>query len=351
MFIVPYPLKRAPSQRFRVELYEPYLQEAGICYDIFPFMDEATWQVLYKHGSFSQKVKGILSSYFKRFKIIFKSRYYDYVFIHREAAPLGPPVIEWMIAKLFGRKIIYDYDDAIWIPNTSEVNRVAASLKCFWKVKYICRWSYKITPGNAFLERYAQQYNPSTVMLPTCVDVERKHNKVKVHENLKPVLGWTGSHSTLFYLDDIIPLIRTLQETLDFTFLVIADKKPQIELKDWMFVPWNEATEQDDLLKMDVGIMPLKPDAWSEGKCGFKLIQYLSSGIPAIADPIGVNARIIENGVNGYLCSSKEEWAERIQQLMTHADLRRQMGARGRAKIVQEYSIQSQREKFLSLFR
>ena len=108
------------------------------------------------------------------------------------------------------------------------------------------------------------------------------------------------SHSTLQYLDNIVSIIKELQEEIDFTFLVIADKNPELPLKDFQFVPWAAATEIQDLLRMDIGSMPLQADTWSEGKCGFKLIQYLSLAIPALASPVGVNKVIIQEGINGY---------------------------------------------------
>ena len=120
LFLVPYPLGKAPSQRFRVELFEPYLKEAGIHYCIAPFMDAATWQHLYKQGSVFQKAWGIVKGYLKRLKtVLIDVHGYDYVFVHREAAPLGPPIFEWIVAKLWRKKMIFDYDDAIWIANTS----------------------------------------------------------------------------------------------------------------------------------------------------------------------------------------------------------------------------------------
>jgi glycosyltransferase involved in cell wall biosynthesis len=349
-FLVPYPPKVAPSQRFRVELYEPLLKENNVRYEVAGFLDEAIWKIIFKKGHHFKKAIGIIKGYLRRIKHVFKALNYDYVFIHREASPLGPPVFEWLLAKVFRKKIIYDFDDAIWIPNITAGNELALWLKAYWKVKYICRWSYVVTGGNQFLNDYARQSGArQTVFLPTCVDVISKHNVVKTHSDHKPVVGWTGSHSTLFYLDEIIPVIKALQDELDFSFLVIADKKPDLDLKDWHFMSWNETTEAPDLLNMDIGIMPLKRDAWSEGKCGFKLIQYLSCGIPAIADPVGVNQQIIENGKNGFVCADKKEWKERLSLLIRDASLREQLGANGRKKIVEEYSIQSQAEKFLSL--
>ena len=349
---MPYPVKHAPSQRFRVELYEPYLQEAGIPYKIAPFMDESTWKVLYQKGSVLQKAWGIIKGYLRRLKtVLFDVHGYSHVFVHREAAPLGPPIFEWMAAKLWGKKLIYDFDDAIWIPNTSSENKLAAWLKAFGKVKRICRWAYKITPGNEYLCNYAAQYNKNIICLPTCVDMERGHNKVKEHKEHITVIGWTGSHSTLPYLDPIIPIMQELEQELNIFFAVIANKKPDLPLKNWEFINWNEKSEIDDLLRIDIGIMPLQPDEWSEGKCGFKLIQYLSAGIPAIASPVGVNKTIIEEGINGYLCSDNETWKNRIKKLVTNVQLRKDFGKAGHDKMLKEYSIQSQKDKFLSLFK
>jgi glycosyltransferase involved in cell wall biosynthesis len=182
------------------------------------------------------------------------------------------------------------------------------------------------------------------------VDIENVHNKQKQHHGGKPVVGWTGSHSTLFYLTGIIPVIKELQQKHDFTFLVIADKKPNLKLSDWTYVKWNESNETDDLLKMDIGIMPLRRDAWSEGKCGFKLIQYLSCGIPALADPVGVNNEIIQDGTNGFLCHDNEAWQENLTLLLRDSQLRAKLGTNGRQFIVNSYSIQAQKATFLSLF-
>lgn len=351
LFLCPYPVRHAPSQRFRVELYERYLQAAGIDYKIASFIDEATWDILYKGGSMPQKALGIVKGYLRRIKnVLIDVHSYDYVFVHREAAPLGPPVFEWIVAKLWGKKMIFDFDDAIWIPNTSAENKIASMLKAFWKTKYNCKWSYKVAGGNKYLCAYAAQYNKNVVLVPTCVDTELIHNQLKQHHNGKVTIGWTGSHSTLFYLDELIPILQELQQEMDFNFVLIANRDPQLPLKNYSFIPWNEQTEVTDLLHMDIGVMPLTPDKWSEGKCGFKLIQYLSLGIPAIASPVGVNSEIIDEGVNGYQAITATQWKTGLKRLIEDAQLRKDMGIAGRKKIVEHYSIQSQKDKFISLF-
>lgn len=352
LFLLPYPLHKAPSQRFRVENLLFLLDEKGFEYKLVPFMSSDTWQILYKKGSLPSKVFGIVKSFLNRWSTVLFSAYrFDYIFIHREAAPIGPPFVEWFLTKIIRKKIIYDFDDAIWIPNTSAENKLAGLVKAFWKVPYICRWSYKVSAGNDYLCSFASQSGAKNVVrIPTVVNTQSRYNVCKQHEAKTPVVGWTGSHSTLKFLDLIVPIIVRLQNELDFDFLVIADKKPDLPIQNWQFCPWNEETEIPDLLKIDVGIMPLKDDAWSEGKCGFKLIQYLSLGIPAVAHSVGVNKQIIKHGKNGFLADTEQDWEQSLRRLITDPVLRNTFGAAGRQKMIQEYSIESQGKPFLNLF-
>lgn len=352
LFLVPYPVKRAPSQRFRVELFEPALKEANIKYSISPFIDEQTWNILYSPGSSLKKALGIIRGYLRRTKnVLWDVRKYTHVFIHREAAPLGPPIFEWLLTTLWRKKVIYDFDDAIWIPNTSSENKIAAFLKANWKVKYICKWADTVVAGNKFLCAFASKYNKNVVCVPTVVDTDNGHNKIKEHRTDSILVGWTGSHSTLPFLEQMLPTLQDLHNEHPFTLLVIANKKPDYDFPSLMFIPWKEESEIDDLLNADIGLMPLTTDAWSEGKCGFKLIQYLSLGIPAVASPIGVNSTIIEHGRNGYIAQTQDEWKQHLLTLMKDMDSRKEMGKAGREKIVKEYSVQSQKNTFLSLFR
>lgn len=351
LFLLPYPLHQAPSQRFRVEAYFELLQKHNISFDTHCFLNEDGWKILYRSNSSLQKIKAVVNGFVKRtWKILFGVKKYDYIFIHREAAPLGPPVFEWLLAKIHRKKIIYDFDDAIWIPNVSETNQLARFAKSFWKVACICGWAHTVSAGNRFLAAWAQQHTDSVILNPTCVDTENKYNQSKTCQQAKPVIGWTGSHSTLKYLDRIYPVLQRLEKEFDFDFLVICDQAPPFSLKSLKFIQWQEPTEIEDLLKIDIGLMPLEADAWSEGKCGFKLIQYLSLGIPAVASPVGVNKAIIERGENGYLCADDEEWYQAIKSLLNNRDLRGRLGRKGREKMEREYSIQANATRFLSLF-
>jgi glycosyltransferase involved in cell wall biosynthesis len=351
LFILPYPLGHAPSQRFRVEEYFSLLKEQNIQFDTNEFFDEKAWQVLYQRGWVGLKLWSLAKGFFRRLQfVLLKCKKYDYIVIHREAAPLGPPIFEWWLTKVLSKKVIYDFDDAIWIPNSSQENRWAGALKCFWKIKWICKWSHKVSVGNEFLAKYAKQYNANVIVNPTCVDTVDKYNFTAAVNESPPVIGWTGSHSTIQFLAEGIPAIKRLEQEMQFRFVVICDKVPKFDLRSMEFKKWNKKTEIEDLSKIDIGIMPMKNDEWNEGKCGFKLIQYMALGIPAVASPVGVNKKIIDDGINGFLCTSEEEWIDRLKQLLNDPEKRMLFGRKGRQKIVDRYSITSNTSNFLSLF-
>jgi glycosyltransferase involved in cell wall biosynthesis len=354
LFLTPYPPGKAPSQRFRFEQYLDILTAHGHQYRLAPFLSEATWRILYQPGLALQKGMGILAGFARRIGHVLSASAYDYVFVHREAAPLGPPIFEWLLTKVLRKQVIYDFDDAIWLSNTSEANRVAAGLKFHQKVASICRWAYKNSCGNSYLATYAQQFNMQTVVNPTTIDTVNLHNQVR--DQLEPgplVIGWTGTHSTLKYLLPLVPVIAQLEaEGFAFEFKVISNQPPEFEqhLDSLQFVHWQKSTEIADLLTFHVGLMPLEDDLWAKGKCAFKALQYMALGIPALVSPVGMNTEVVQDDYNGYICQTPADWHQRLRQLLLDATHRHTLGVAARATIEQHYSVKANTPNFLALF-
>ncbi|MEO1653170.1 MAG: glycosyltransferase family 4 protein, partial [Bacteroidota bacterium] len=320
LFLFPYPSGTAASQRFRFEQYLDDLQAQGIRVDRQAFLDEKTWKILYQPGHYFQKLAGIVSGFLRRYLLLFRVSKYHYIFIHREGTPLGPPLLEWMLARVLRKKIIFDFDDAIWLPNTTASNALAARLKFHQKTTQIIKWSYRVSAGNTYLANYARKSNPAVVINPTTIDTEHWHNRVKIHrEEAKLVIGWTGTHSTLPYLDMLVPVLARLEKEYAFDLLVIANQPPHFSLDSLVFQAWRKQEEIDDLLRMHIGLMPLQDDPWAQGKCGFKALQYMALGIPALASPVGVNTEIINSGEDGYLCLREEDWERSLRQLLSRS--------------------------------
>ncbi len=344
LFIVPYPEKKAPGQRFRFELFLNSLNKAGISYQVKPFLRDRAYEVIFRKGHLLHKLSAVISGFIRRLVQLASSMSYDFIYIYREATPVGPPWWEWTM-HVFGKKVIYDFDDAIWLKDDNE-KRFPGSLKWKQKVPRICKWSYKISVGNAYLHSYAEKFNPRAEIIPTVVDTAHHTPGLNNHSIL--TIGWTGSHSTLPYLDSVMPVLRKLHEQADFRFIIIADQDPGFSDEFVEFRKWNIETEIKDLKEIDIGIMPLPDSPWAKGKCGFKLIQYLALEIPAVASDVGVNRKIL--GDAGYICSSNEEWENALYQLLNNKKLRNEMGISGRKFIEENYSLMAVEEKFIGLF-
>lgn len=349
LFITPYPFGAAPSQRFRFEQYFGALQEAGYSIRQEPFWSERAWKILYRKGNFFRKFLSLGKAILKRYLLLFSAGRYDFIFIHREFSPVGLPLAVWIMARLMGKKIIFDFDDAIWIPNVSESNRLFRFLKVYSNTRRIIRLSYNVSCGNEYLRNFALQYNPRAFYNPTTIDTEHHHNRIRQLPEVFTI-GWTGSHSTIQYLEEVIPVIARLEQQYPIRFHVISDRVPPWKLNCLQFIPWQKDTEVDELLKFSAGLMPLRHDPWSEGKCGFKALQYMALGIPALVSPVGVNTTIVDHGINGYYCRSEEEWEQMLRQLIENRHLLETLSAATRDKIVSAYSVHSNRANFINLF-
>jgi len=351
LLLVPAPRNISPSQRFRFEHYIDLKDHSIVKFNYSSFYSESAWRVLHQNGHLFNKITGIAAGFIKRFFQLFTLFQYDFVYIHREAAPIGPPVFEWLIAKAFRKKIIYDFDDAIWVKLASVANPWVAGLKCSWKVARICKMSYKISVGNNYLAEYASQYCDKVMVIPTVVNTESYHNRLRNQHEGKLTIGWTGTYTNFYNLTLICGAIARLQKRYDFNFLIISNRDPQLENVKYEYLKWRLETEVEDLLKMHIGIMPLVDSEVENGKCAFKAIQYMSLGIPPVLSPVGANKKLVNDGLEGFWAETEEDWYEKIEKLITDSSLRTDMGERARKRIVEEYSVGSNEVKFFDLFQ
>lgn len=351
-FLIPYPLGIAPGQRFRFEQYIPLLNKNGYKTDFFPFINYRLNSLLYSKDFFLKKTFYILFSFVKRFIDIYKIKNYDAVYLYRESCFLGPPIFEYIILKIYKIKIIFDFDDAIWLPNISQQNRMWMWLKFPKKTNFILRNSFVVTAGNNYLAAYAKHFNPNVYVIPTTIDTSYHTNNKIHHKKDKIIIGWTGSETTIKYFEQkkemIFGLINKYPNSIEFR--VIANKPSELKHEQITFVEWKKETEVDDVAEFDIGIMPLPNDEWAKGKCGFKGLQYMSLGIPAVVSPVGVNSEIVSDGVNGFLANSEEEWVEKLSLLIDNPELRKKIGIQARKTVEEKYSFESNKNKYLEIF-
>ncbi|MDB4534417.1 glycosyltransferase family 4 protein, partial [Vicingaceae bacterium] len=339
---------RSPSQRFRFEQYLSFLKQNGWDYDFSNLISEKDDQFFYQKGYVLQKAFIFFKSIFIRISDVIKASKYDVVFIQREAFFTGSTFFE----KAFSRskaKVVFDFDDSIWLPNVSEANKKLEWLKNGHKTKEIIALSDLIIVGNQYLAAYAQEFNNNVVVIPTTIDLNY-HKKMEVEVSDKITIGWTGTSTTLGYLEEKLSVLGRLKsqfkERIAFKIIVEVDKT--YDAIKTTTTQWNKEDEIKDLNGIDIGIMPLPDNQWTKGKCGFKGLQYMALGIPTIMSPVGVNSEIIIHGENGFLADTDQEWFDLLSQLIESVQLRKELGVKGKKTIENRYSVESQKGIYLS---
>lgn len=340
---------RSPSQRFRFEQYLDYLQQQGFDCELSSIIRAEDDKVFYGAGNYWGKLKILIRSLFKRWKETRKAKKYDLVFVQRESFMLGTTYFEKRFAQK--TKLIFDFDDSIWLNVISEGNKKFKFLKDAGKTKNLIELSHMVFAGNAYLADYAKQFNPNVKIVPTTVDTDH-HKRIDRAANKRVCIGWSGSFSTIEHLETALPALYQIKEKYgdQVYFKVIGDPNYKNEKLDIIGVPWTAEDEVEQMNELDIGLMPLPNDEWTKGKCGLKGLTYMSMEIPAIMSPVGVNTEIIEDGVNGFLAASMEDWVAKISLLVDNPDLRKKIGKKGREIVLKKYAVQAQRDNYIKYF-
>jgi glycosyltransferase involved in cell wall biosynthesis len=334
--------RTSPSARYRVLQFVQPLRDLGHDITVRAIRPERYWQsplrrrtprLLHHRAATLVRLGCALT-------ILRDVERFDVVFLNRDLIP--EMRVRWLEPWMTRRNpsIIFDFDDAIFLGSRDA--KLRQILPCFAAV----------TAGNETLAGYARQSNGRVMVLPTVVDTD--YYRPTKHRRPGPLrIGWTGSAAPLRdYLPLVEPAIHSLSAHHDFEFVVICDRPPAFFRRGdrLRFIPWNPATEAEDLQQIDIGLMPLRDGPFEAAKCGAKAILYLAAGVPAVVSPVGVNKDIVVHGETGFHCRTGAEWYNTLETLLHDAALRTRMGEAGRDRAVRLYSQRRALPQLLALF-
>lgn len=259
----------------------------------------------------------------------------------------------WRLFKFAGKKIIYDFDDPIFIPDATGQQSFFSFLGLIQPrsdlpllIKML-KISDCVIVANKYLEKFASQHSKKTMIIPMTLNTEDYPLKEK-KEEYPVIIGWIGSPHTSPYLS----LIREALEKLQLNY------GPQVKIKiisnglvdlpnvDFEQVPWLPEEEIKNILSFDIGLAPLPDNKWTRGKSSYKLLQYMASGLPTVCSAVGFNQEIVVDGENGMLASHTDEWTEKLSKLVSDATLRSTLGFSARKTIESQFSLRSNSELF-----
>lgn len=336
------------SSRLRMLQYIPALSSAGFDVDVAPFFDDGYLERLYAAEPMGMVTIGYFIARIRKL-VALKSP--DLIWVEKEAFPWLPWPIERAV--LPGNvPLISDYDDAVF-HRYDRHNSAAIKLVLGRKIDGVMSGSKLVLAGNQYLADRAKSAGARRVEItPTVVDTENYSTNRLPSDDGCSRIGWIGSPSTWAeYCVPILPLLTSVATEQGAMMRVIGGNQTARSFPNLEFLPWSEETEVEMIQGMDIGIMPMDDSPWARGKCGYKLIQYMACGLPVIASPVGMNSEIVEHGVNGFLADSEAEWRNALETLLSNAELRKRMGAAGRAKVEREFSLQVYGPKVAGLFR
>lgn len=258
---------------------------------------------------------------------------YDAVLIDRELFDDETVSMEARLRRL-GAAMLLEVDDGVFLRFPNKFAKLAGMAD-------------HIIAGNRFLAEYTGQYNDGITIIPTCIELDDYPMVQKDAASDRPiVVGWIGTTSNIPYLAVVADALRRLAQGHEFELHVVA---PSSEPLDALalegvpvrFIPWQARREVSQIQAFDIGLMPLPDDEeWTKYKCGLKLLQYMAVGLPAVASPVGVNADIVQHGVNGYLAADASQWEEALGTLISDDALRADMGCQARRTVEQRYSVE-----------
>ncbi len=350
LFLTQTPIQGGAS-RYRVHQYLSYLESKGVGCTVLPAITEPYFLKWFTSPRTVDKICYFSMMLARRLAHARFARKFDVVFLQRDIVPHIYPVAE-KIFRTLNPKIVFDFDDAIFAsPKTA--NPLFRIINDENRIPRIIRMSRHVVVGNSFLKEYALKYADNVTVIPTPIDTVKY--RVRSEASAKTVvLGWSGSSSTNFYLNKLNGVLSRLNEKYDILLKVISSNTDKIMAKEtfgskFVFKKFDLNTEVDDLQDFDIGLMPLEDDIWSRGKCSFKALQYMGVGVPAVISPVGMNTEVVEDGVNGFLAGSDEEWYTKIYKLIEDTQLRRRIGLAGRKTVEEKYSVEANAPKLLKV--
>jgi len=326
------------ASRYRVCQYIPYLEDSRIICHVYPAVPRWLHRFYFFSKNRCVKAIGMLCVLLKRLCQVPLMLLYDVVFFQKPVLQSFYPVIEWC-ARLLKKKIIFDFDDAIFYRSPKWGARPAGEQIDVQFVR-IMELADAVIAGNAYLARVASEYSTNVVLLPTVVNTLYYLPDPGRYARPGPVvIGWMGSPTTAGYIERMGPVLQRLAEQFDYTLKIVGAGTVTLPGVRTVCEDWSVDREREQLRSFDIGLAPLDDGEWSKGKCGLKVLVYMASGIPVVASPYGVNGEIIRDGENGLLAASDDEWLERLVALIRDAEMRKLIGESGRKTVEERYSL------------
>jgi glycosyltransferase involved in cell wall biosynthesis len=334
--LVPYPLTNA-GVRLRFSQQLDRLAQHGVRMTLSSFLDESGFAVVFRRGHLLGKALAVARGFAHRLRELVRLSGCDLLLVYRESVPFGPSFVE-AVAAWRGLPVVLDFDEATFVLNIHPANRAWAWLRDPRRLSTACRSAAAVTAQNEYLAEFARRWNRNVTVIPTPVDtVARRPRPMRPPGPI--VIGWLGSETTAPYLHLIDDALAEVSSASDVIVRVVGGAYSNPRVRRLEVHDFSLDREQSELDGFDIGLLPEPDDPWTRGKGGYKALLYMAAGIPVIASRVGVNPDIVADDETGFCVRTTNEWVAALRRLINDATLRDRLGAAGRARVVERYSV------------
>ena len=242
---------------------------------------------------------------------ILNSETYDLIWLQKKM----PNFFKYIVFKFNKKPVIFDFDDNL-IVRMKPKNGSFKSKTREIKFNLIKKISNGFTCGNKFLSELIEDTEKPYFIYPTPVPVNVKIKQFKKLKN-PIIIGWIGLSGGFMYIDRIMPQLKKLYDEVNFKLRIISDKNYESNEKFIENIRWKLETQEEEITKFDFGIMPLNTESpYDKGKCAYKVLQYMASGVIPVAEAYGTNVEVIKHEDNGFLIYNGE-WYNGLKDIFS----------------------------------
>jgi glycosyltransferase involved in cell wall biosynthesis len=101
-----------------------------------------------------------------------------------------------------------------------------------------------------------------------------------------------------------------------------------------------------------IGVLMTDPAVRAEG-CSNSIMEYMACGLPVVCSDTGGSAELVREGREGHLIAPCDAaaLADGLSELKAHPERRRRLGAAGRTRIEQEFTVDRMVGEYLEIYQ
>lgn len=300
---------------------------------------------------------------------IWVAKNFDIIYMNYTALPWAFAAMG-AFARKYNRKIILDLDDGIWdlAPDNPAYIAYKLGSQGLKDFASICNEADEMTTTNLYLKHVITHNTNKThdkvTVFPNYVDFKMYDHRCKFKDTNQIVLLHHGSTTHFQDLENeefAKGVDMIMKEFPNVVFKTVGSLFPRYKYRwgqryinaygdadiyKWILTKFPIYMDETDII-----VIPLNINTYNKCKSDIKRSESSSACKPIVAQRIRQYEEVIEDGIDGMLCDTKEEWYKKIKELILNKELRKKMGEAGYERVKRDRQMKDHVKDYADYFR